>query len=78
MSMDPLGRGRPHKGARAQRTVRVARELNERIEDDAAAQGLTMSDFLANIVHEHYGLPPVAQPQPMLYQPEELALKQAS
>ena len=80
MSTDPLGRGRPHKGARAQRTVRVSRELNERIESDAAAAGLTMSDFLANIVHTHYGLPPVAEPQPQtyLYESEEFELKRAS
>lgn len=78
MSTDPLGRGRPHKGPRQQRTVRVSRTLNERIAIDAAAQGLTMSDFLANIVHAHYGLPPVVAPQSLLYQPEELALRQAS
>ncbi len=78
MSTDPLGRGRPHKGPRAQRTVRVADHVNDMIERDATAQGLTMSDFLANIVHAHYGLPPIAQPVSTLYEPEELALKRAS
>jgi len=78
MSNDPLGRGRPHKGDRVQRTVRVARPINERIEADATAQGLAMSDFLANIVNAHYGMPPVVAPEPVLYQREEFALKQAS
>lgn len=56
------GPGRPHKGDRPQRTVRVPRNVNTLIERDAEALGLTMSDFLANIVMAHYGLPPVASP----------------
>lgn len=78
MSGGRVGPGRPSKGDRILRTFRVTRDVSALIEADAAAQGLPMSDFLANLVHAHYGLAPVAQPHTYLYKPEELALKQAS
>jgi uncharacterized protein (DUF1778 family) len=69
---------RQRTGDRVLRAFRVSRDVNALIEADAAAQGLPMSDFLANLVHAHYGRPPVATPQTYMYQPEELALRQAS
>lgn len=78
MSERRVGPGRPGKGDRILRTFRVARDVSARIEADAAAQGLPMSDFLANLVHAHYGLEPVAKPQTYLYESEEFELKRAS
>lgn len=54
--------GRPSKGPRTVRTVRVTPTMNDRIIADAEAQGLTMSDVIANVLADHYKLPHAASP----------------
>jgi len=70
--------GRPSKGDRVVIYSRPSREVAERIEREAAATGLPMSDVVANILAEHFGLPRVAQGADPKYKQQELALRQVS
>ena len=70
--------GRKSKGERTFRGARLPAYVDAALVEAADREGLTVSDLIGNALAARYGLPLVAEPQTMLYQPEELALRQAS
>lgn len=57
------GPGRPNKGPRLLFTVRMPAALADAVRADAERLDLTYSDYVANLVAETYGEPPVATPK---------------
>jgi len=60
MRQRPEGSGRRSKGPRDVFTTRIPTPLADQLRADAERQDLSYSDFLANVVAEKYGHPPVA------------------
>lgn len=67
-----------HKGDRVFRGARIPIPVNEALVEAAAQQGLTANDFIVNAIAAHCGLERVFPPRPQLFEPQELALRQAS
>ena len=57
------GSGRRSKGSRHIFTTRIPTPLASQLRADAERLELSYSDFIANVVAEKYGLPPVAEPK---------------
>lgn len=70
--------GRKSKGPRVFRGARLPEYVDEALVRVAAQQGLTANDFIVNAIAAHCGLERVFPPRPQLFEPQELALKQAS
>lgn len=51
--------GRKSKGLREPILTRVAADLAEAVREQAEAQGLTVNDYVANLLAERHGFPPV-------------------
>lgn len=63
MRQRPPGSGRRSKGPRDVFTTRVPTPLAELVRADAERLDLSYSDFVANVLAEKYGQPPVAEPR---------------
>ena len=57
------GSGRRSKGRRDIFTTRIPTPLAGQLRADAERLDLSYSDFIANVVAEKYGQPPVAEPR---------------
>jgi len=62
MRRRPASGGRPHKGDRSTLITRPPTPLAEAVRDEAERQGLSYSDYVANILAAAHGFPPVATP----------------
>jgi len=62
MRRRPASGGRPHKGDRSTLITRPPTPLAEAVRDEAERQGLSYSDYVANILAAAHGFPPVAAP----------------
>ena len=63
MRQRPPGSGRRSKGPRDVFTTRVPTPIADLVRADADRAELSYSDFVANVLAEKYGLPPVAEPK---------------
>ena len=52
--------GRPSKGDRGHLVSRPPAALDRAVRDEAERQGLYVSDYIANVLAEKLGFPPVA------------------
>jgi hypothetical protein len=68
--------GRPHKGERRVLMTRPARPVADVVLREAAAAGMTISDYIASILARAVGLPQYA-PAPPAHDQQELPLKTA-
>lgn len=57
------GPGRPSKGDRKLLTTRPPRALADVICGEADRLGLTWSDYIANVLAQAHGFPPIATPK---------------
>ena len=68
--------GRPHKGARHVIVTRPAKPVADVVMSEAAAAGMTISDYVAGILARAVGLPQYVPVSPASNQ-QELPLKTA-
>src|SRR5690554_3805999 len=67
--------GRPSKGTRTVLYARTSAAVAARVREEAAALGIPMSDLIAHILAEHFGLPMVAPNADPKFHQQELELK---
>jgi hypothetical protein len=72
----PYMAGRPHKGARHVIVTRPAKPVADVVMSEAAAAGMTISDYVAGILARAVGLPQYVPVSPAHNQ-QELPLKTA-
>ncbi len=62
MQRRPAQGGRPSKGRRAPLLTRPPAALAEAVRAEAERLDMTYSDYIANVLAEKHGFPPVARP----------------
>jgi hypothetical protein len=69
--------GRPHKGERHVIVTRPAKPVADVVMSEAAAAGMTISDYVAGILARAVGLPQYVPPVSTAQNQQELPLKTA-
>lgn len=66
MARRPGSGGRPSKGDRSTLITRPPTPLAEAVRNEAERQGLSYSDYVANILAAAHGFPPITAPDPQM------------
>ncbi len=63
MARRPATGGRPSKGNREPLLTRAPPALAQAVRDEADRLGLSYSEYIANVLADKHGFPPVAEPK---------------